>query len=75
MVPVACGCCADQYTGEIAVTPPPAPERPPGTPRWVKVLAVLALVLVLAFVAVHLAGGGFRGHAPDFAAWLLWQSP
>jgi hypothetical protein len=36
----------------------------PGLPRWVKVSAIIAVLLVLAFVAVHLAGGGFRGHAP-----------
>jgi hypothetical protein len=37
------------------------------------VLAVLAVVLVLVFVVVHLAGGGFRGHSPDIAYWLLWS--
>ena len=30
----------------------------PGTPRWVKVLGVVALVVVLLFLGVHLAGGG-----------------
>lgn len=34
----------------------------PGTPRWVKVLGLFSLVLVVVFVAVHLAGGGFRHH-------------
>jgi hypothetical protein len=34
----------------------------PGTPRWVKVLGVISLTLVLVFVAVHLAGGGFQHH-------------
>jgi hypothetical protein len=32
------------------------------TPRWVKVFGVVALVLVVAFALLHLAGGGFRGH-------------
>lgn len=33
-----------------------------GTPRWVIVFEVVAVILVLAFVVFHLAGGGFRGH-------------
>jgi hypothetical protein len=32
------------------------------TPRWVKVLGGIALVLVVAFAVLHLAGGGFRHH-------------
>ena len=32
-----------------------------GTPRWVKLFGVVALVLVLAFVVTHLSGKGF-GH-------------
>jgi hypothetical protein len=44
--------------------PPPYPE--PGddtrTPRWVKVFAIVAIVLVLLFVIIHLAGGGLGGH-------------
>lgn len=32
------------------------------TPRWVKVFAVVALVVLGAFVILHLAGGGPRGH-------------
>jgi hypothetical protein len=31
-------------------------------PRWVKVLGVLAVVLMVAFGVLHLAGGGFRHH-------------
>jgi hypothetical protein len=34
----------------------------PGAPRWVKILAVISLALVVVFVVVHLAGGGFRHH-------------
>ena len=37
--------------------------RAPGAPRWVKVFAVVAIVLVLLFAVLHLTGGGFRGHA------------
>jgi hypothetical protein len=32
------------------------------TPRWVRVFGIVALVLVLAFGVLHLAGGGFHGH-------------
>ena len=51
--------------------PPPYPEHsdsapggesPPAPPRWVKAFGVIALALVLVFVILHLAGGGFRGH-------------
>ena len=38
-------------------------ESPPGAPWWVKVFGIIALVLVLLFVARHLTSGGFRGHA------------
>ncbi|MGW0118027.1 hypothetical protein [Streptomyces sp. NPDC003327] len=33
-------------------------------PRWVKVSAGIAVLLVVVFVVVHLAGGGMVGHAP-----------
>ena len=36
----------------------------PGTPRWVKVLGLIALALLLLFVILHLTGGGFGGHTP-----------
>lgn len=39
-------------------------ESPPSTPRWVKVFGFIALALVVLFVILHLAGGGFRHHAP-----------
>jgi hypothetical protein len=48
--------------------PPTSPHRAPeassssGTPRWVKVFGLIALVLVVAFAIVHLAGGGMHGH-------------
>lgn len=34
------------------------------TPRWVKVLGVIIVVLVLLFVIMHLTGGGFGDHTP-----------
>jgi hypothetical protein len=33
-----------------------------GPPRWVKVFGIVVIALVLVFVIVHLAGGGFGGH-------------
>jgi hypothetical protein len=38
----------------------------PGAPRWVKILGIVSLALVVAFVVVHLAGGGFRHHGGHF---------
>ena len=35
---------------------PPAPY--PGTPRWVKVSAAVAVLFLLLVVGLHLAGGG-----------------
>ena len=48
------------------------PDRrsPPSTPRWVKVSAIIVIVLVLLFVILHLAGGGFGGHAPLIQHWV-----
>ncbi|WP_159042761.1 hypothetical protein [Streptomyces curacoi] len=45
---------------------PPRPEVPDDerAPRWVKVSATVAVVLVAVFVIVHLAGGGMAGHTP-----------
>lgn len=40
--------------------PPPYP----GTPSWVKVLGIIALVLVVMFVILHLTGHGLGGHTP-----------
>lgn len=33
-------------------------ESPPGTPRWVKVFGIVAIVLLLAFAGLHLTGQG-----------------
>jgi hypothetical protein len=40
--------------------PPRYPDT--RTPRWVKVFGMIALVLILLFVALHLAGYGFGNH-------------
>ncbi|MFE5934136.1 hypothetical protein ACFQ69_02060 [Streptomyces sp. NPDC056470] len=39
-------------------TPPPHTPRP----RWVTALLIGAAILVVAFLVLHLAGGGMRGH-------------
>ena len=41
---------------------PPA-DRPPSTPRWVKVFATIAIILLLIFVFIQLTGVG-GGHGP-----------
>ncbi|MBA2563863.1 MAG: hypothetical protein H0V09_00365 [Gemmatimonadetes bacterium] len=33
-----------------------------GTPRWVYVFGILAIVLVLLFVIIHFLGGGLGDH-------------
>jgi hypothetical protein len=46
---------------------PPYPDSngdDTGTPRWVYVFGVIAIVLVLLFVILHLTGVGFRRHMP-----------
>lgn len=40
------------------------PSSPPGTPRWVYIFGIIALLILLSVIALHLAGGGFRGHMP-----------
>ncbi len=42
----------------------PDRESRTGTPRWVKVSAIVALVLVVLAVAILLFGGGPGGHGP-----------
>ncbi len=34
----------------------PDRESPPSTPRWVKLFGIIAIVLILAFVGLHLTG-------------------
>lgn len=43
----------------------PSGSEVPGdnaTPRWVKVFGVVAIIVLVAFVILHLAGGGPRSH-------------
>ena len=37
-------------------------NAPPSIPRWVKISAIIMLVLVLLFVVLHLTGHGFGDH-------------
>lgn len=58
------------------------PDRgsPPSTPRWVKVFAIIAFVLVLLFVILQFTGGvnhGPRRHSPlgaDLSSHTLFSS-
>ena len=47
-------------TGDAGVRPDR--RSPPNTPRWVKTFGIIAIVLVLLFAILHLAGVGFGGH-------------
>ena len=37
-------------------------ESPTSTPRWVKLFGIVAIVVVLLFVALHLTGNSPGGH-------------
>ena len=37
-------------------------ELEPPTPGWVKVFGIVTIVVIVAFVILHLAGGGPRSH-------------
>ena len=43
---------------------PASSSPPPHMPRWVKIFALVGGVLVVTFLIVHLAGGGFGNHLP-----------
>ncbi len=46
----------------------PTEDRPPSTPRWVKVFGVIGIVLILLFGILKLAGGSNHGpgrHMPS----------
>ena len=51
-----------RFERELASRGDPAGEEPPGMPRWVKVSAVVVVVLVALLVTVHLLTGGGPGH-------------
>ncbi len=57
----------DPGTGEDTGVRPTA-DRPPSTPRWVKVFGILVIIVVLLVVAVMFIGGGEHGpgrHTPS----------
>ena len=47
---------------ELSTRPPS--EGPPPAPRWVKISAAIAALIVLAVIVRHLLGGGMGGHMP-----------
>lgn len=55
-------------------------QVPPRAPPWVWVLGIIAVVLVLAFVVFHLAGGGVGRHGampgavPEIAEYSVQRS-
>lgn len=49
----------DDSSGAGAV---PHEAAPPPAPGWVKVVAVIGVVLIATFIAIHLAGGGVGHH-------------
>ena len=38
------------------------PNAPPSTPRWVKILLIIFVILVALFIVLHLMGFGLGGH-------------
>ena len=49
----------------MAATPlPPESDQEAPMPRWVYVVGVLVILGALAFVGMHLGGGGIPQHAP-----------
>lgn len=68
MKPSASQGARDASTG-MGASPSPSGTRirsdrnsPPRIPRWVKISAIIILVLVLLFVVLHLTGHGFGDH-------------
>ena len=47
----------------MSQTPKESGRRPlPGTPRWVKVFGIIAIILIALFVIAHLTGISPMGH-------------
>ena len=40
----------------------PSAARPPSIPRWVKMFAIFAILIVVLFVVLHLSGLAPMGH-------------
>ena len=51
----------------------PDPNSPPPTPRWVKILAGIFIVLILLVIILHLMGFGMGGHGISEASLLIAQ--
>ena len=53
-----------------------ATQKPPSTPRWVKIFVIVFILLVLLVVILHLMGFGFGSHhiASATAMLLLTQN-
>lgn len=49
----------------------PDPNSPPPTPRWVKILIAVFIILVVLFVIAHLLGFGMGGHGMSDQAMLI----
>lgn len=49
---------------QISMPPSDPDDNANATPRWVLVFGGILIALVLIFLIVHLAGGGFGGHGP-----------
>jgi hypothetical protein len=49
----------------------PDPNSPPPTPRWVKILISVFIVLVILVVIAHLLGFGMGGHGMSDQAMLI----
>ncbi len=41
------------------------PMKPPGIPRWVKIFAIIVIVLVMLTIILHLSGLNLGGHIPQ----------
>ena len=55
----------------VEQSPSPDISNAPGTPRWVKVFGIIALIVVLLVVLLMVAGGGTHGpsrHMPSGGA-------
>ena len=42
----------------------PDSDRPPPTPRWVKVFGILVGLLAVVFIIMHLTGNSLGDHGP-----------
>ncbi len=45
-------------------------RQPPSTPRWVKVLGIIFIILIIFLIILHITGNGFGGHTLSVEYWL-----